>query len=196
MRREHVSKRKRKKKRKRKLPRVSSCGYMFLPRSRRRLGMNSRLSLRDGGPWLLSSILAASCPHGCLQAQDVRHLGRYGPEGLICCDTVTKSVARAVRTWKPGLSTSPGIWQLLVRCSSCLIAVVDFSGKSLLHLFPYSVLFRLTMDTCVCQSTEAWGLLVAMHLALCCPRRFGPLFLEVTCSSFCLRSTGLLISGR
>ena len=25
---------------------------------------------------------------------------------------------------------------------------------------------------------------------------FGPLYLEVTCSSFCLRSTGLLFSGR
>ena len=61
--------------------------------------MNSTLSLRDGGPWLLRSILAASCPHGCLQAQDARHLGRYGPEGLLCRDTVTKSVARAVRTW-------------------------------------------------------------------------------------------------
>ena len=50
---------------------------------------------------------------------------------------------------------------------------------------------------------------LVLHLALCCPRRtgkldyvgdgvyffFGPLYLEVTCSSFCLR-TGLLISGR
>ena len=68
VRREHVSKRKRKKKSKRKLPRVSSCGYKFLPLSRRLLGMISTLSLRDGGPWLLRSILAASCPHGCLQA--------------------------------------------------------------------------------------------------------------------------------
>ena len=102
-----------------------------------------------------------------------RHLGRYGSDGLFCCDTVTKSVARAVRTWKPGQSTSPGMWQLLVRCSSCLIAVVDFSGNSLLDLFLCSALFGLTMDTCVCQSTKAWGLLVAMHLALCCPRRTG-----------------------
>ena len=209
VRREHVSKRKRKKKRKRKLPRVSSCGYKFLPRSRRVLGMDSTLSLRDGEPWLLRSILAASCPHGCLQAQDARRLGGYGPEGLFCCDTVTKSVARAVGTWKHGLSTSPGIWQLLVRCSSCLNAVVEFSGNSLLDLFPYSALFGLTMDECVCQSTKAWVWLVAMHLALCCPRRtgildylgdgvyffFGPLYLEVTCSSFCLRSTGLLFLG-
>ena len=107
VRREHESKRKRKKKRKRKLPRVSSCGYKFLPRSRRLLGMNSTLSLRDGGPWLLRSILAASCLHGCLEAQDARHPGRYGPEGgFFCCDTMTKSVSRAVRTWKPGLSAS------------------------------------------------------------------------------------------
>ena len=35
-----------------------------------------------------------------------QHLGRYGPEGLFCRDTQTASVARAVRTWKPGLSTS------------------------------------------------------------------------------------------
>ena len=35
-----------------------------------------------------------------------RHLGRYGPEGHLCRDTETASVARAVRTWKPGLSTS------------------------------------------------------------------------------------------
>ena len=95
-----MSKRKRKKNRKRKLPRVSSCGYKFLPRSRRLLGMNSTLSLRDGGPWLLRSILAASCPHG---------------EGLLCFDTVTKSVARAVRTWIPGLSTSH--WYLAATCS-------------------------------------------------------------------------------
>ena len=35
-----------------------------------------------------------------------RHLGRYGPEGHLCRDTEAASVARAVRTWKPGLSTS------------------------------------------------------------------------------------------
>ena len=35
-----------------------------------------------------------------------RHLGRYGPEGHFCRDAETASVARAVRTWKPGLSTS------------------------------------------------------------------------------------------
>ena len=34
------------------------------------------------------------------------HLGRCGPEGHLCRDTETASVARAVRTWKPGLSTS------------------------------------------------------------------------------------------
>ena len=48
---------------------------------------------------------------------------------------------------------------------------------------------------------------LVLHLALCCPRRtgksdylgddvvffYGPLYLEVTCSSFCLRSTGLLL---
>ena len=35
-----------------------------------------------------------------------RHLGRYGPEGHLCCGTEFASVARAVRIWKPGLSTS------------------------------------------------------------------------------------------
>ena len=45
--------------------------------------------------------------------------------------------------------------------------MVDSSGRSLLDLFPFSALFGSTVDTCVCQYTEAWGLLVAMHLALC-----------------------------
>ena len=34
-----------------------------------------------------------------------RHLGRYGPERHLCRDTETASVARAVRTWKSGLSS-------------------------------------------------------------------------------------------
>ena len=86
---------KRKKKRKRKLPR---SGYKFLPRSRRPFGTNSSLVLRVGGHWLLRSNLAASCHRGSLQAQDARHLGRYGPEGHLCRDTETASVSRAVRT--------------------------------------------------------------------------------------------------
>ena len=63
-----LPKRKRKKKRKRKLPRNSSCprlassGYKFLPRSWRLFGTNSTQFLREGGPWLLRSILAALCP--------------------------------------------------------------------------------------------------------------------------------------
>ena len=44
---------------------------------------------------------------------------------------------------------------------------MDFSGRLLLDFFPYSALFGSTVDACVCQSSEAWGLLVAMHLALC-----------------------------
>ena len=107
-----LPKRKRKKKRKKKLPR---SGYKFLPRFRRLFGTNSTLFLREGGPWLLRSILAASCPYGSLLAQDARHLGRYGPEGHLCRDTEFASVARAVRTWKPGLSTSH--WYLAVTCS-------------------------------------------------------------------------------
>ena len=43
----------------------------------------------------------SSCPR--LAA---RHLGRYRPEGYLCRGTFTAFVARAVRTWKPGLSTS------------------------------------------------------------------------------------------
>ena len=117
--------RKKKKKRKKRLPRSSRprlprtdwffSGYMFLPRSRRLLGTISALFQREGGPWLLRSILAASCPYGSLQAQDARHLGRYGPEGHLCRDTEFASVARAVRTWKPGLSASH--WYLAVTCS-------------------------------------------------------------------------------
>ena len=42
----------------------------------------------------------SSCPR--LAAM---HLGRYGPEGHLRRDTVSAFVARAVRTWKPGLST-------------------------------------------------------------------------------------------
>ena len=57
---------------------------MFLPRSRRLLGTISTLFLRKGGPWLLRSILAVTCPHGFLQAQDALHLGRYGPDGHSC----------------------------------------------------------------------------------------------------------------
>ena len=35
--------------------------------------------------------------------------------------------------------------------------MVDSSGRPLLDLFPCSALFGLTVDTCVCQSTEAWA---------------------------------------
>ena len=97
--------RKKKKKRKKRLPRSSRprlvsryclksalaprtawfySGYMFLPRSRRLLGSISALSLREGGPWLLRSILAVTCFDSFLQAQDALHLGRYGPEGHLC----------------------------------------------------------------------------------------------------------------
>ena len=87
---------KKKKRRKKRLPRsprprpVSGCclrstrsrllrtawfysGYMFLPRSRRLRGTISTLFLRESGPWLLRSILAATC----LQARDAPHLGQY-----------------------------------------------------------------------------------------------------------------------
>ena len=118
-----LPKRKRKKKRKKKLPR---SGYKFLPRSRRLFGTNSTLSLREGGPWFLRSILAASCPHGSLQAQDARHLGRYGSEGHLCRGTEFASVARAVRTWKPGLCTSH--WYLAV---TCLVLVLSEEHRKL-----------------------------------------------------------------
>ena len=51
------------------------CGYMFLRRSWRLRGTISTLFLREGGRWLLRSILTVTCPHGFLQAQDVLHLG-------------------------------------------------------------------------------------------------------------------------
>ena len=41
--------------------------------------------------------------------------GRSVDQKDFCCDTVTKSVAHAVRTWKPGLSTSH--WYLAATCS-------------------------------------------------------------------------------
>ena len=63
--------RKKKKKRKKRLPQSSRprlprtawffSGYMFLPRSRRLLGTISALFQREGGPWLLRSILAVTC---------------------------------------------------------------------------------------------------------------------------------------
>ena len=66
----------------------------------------------EGGPRLLRSILAATCPHGCLQAHPrCLHLGRYGPEGHLCHDTETAFV----RTWKPGLSICH--WYLAPTCS-------------------------------------------------------------------------------
>ena len=68
--------------------------------SRRCFWFLFHIFLCEGGTRLLRSILAATCPHGFLQAQDARHLGRYGPEGHLCRDTETASVARAGRTWK------------------------------------------------------------------------------------------------
>ena len=121
-----------KRKRKRKLPR---SGYKFLPRSRRPFGTNSTLVLREGGPWL-------PCPHGCLQAQDARHLDRYGPEGHYAATQRPLPLLALYALGNLDFLRATGIWQLLVRCSSCLrSAVIDFSGRSLLDLFPYSALF-------------------------------------------------------
>ena len=159
-----LPKRKRKKKRKKKLPR---SGYKFLPWSRRLFGTNSTLFLREGGPWFLRSILAASCPHGSLQAQDARHLGRYGSEGHLCRGTEFASVARTVRTWKPGLSTSH--WYLAVTCavysttrqsrvwsSPLEYKSTDFSGRRILVWFPYSLLLGSTVDTCLASVHNNW----------------------------------------
>ena len=88
-----------------------------------------------------------------------RHLGRYGPEGHFCRDTVTASVARAVRTWKPGLSTSH--WYLVATCSVLVLpeeCCGGFFWEITSGFFPYSALFGSTVDTCVCQSSEACGL--------------------------------------
>ena len=159
-----LPKRKRKKKRKKKLPR---SGNKFLPRSRRLFGTNSTLFLREGRPWLLRSILAASCPHGSLQAQDARHLGRYGPEGHLCCGTEFASVARAVRTSKPGLSTSH--WYLAVTCSVLVLPeehrkLWSFLGDAYAELF-------------------LRPLVSGSHL---CGVFYDHLYLTVTCSAFAL----------
>ena len=78
----------------------------------------------------------SSCPR--LAA---RHLGRFGPEGHLCRDTVTALVARAVRTWKPGTPEEHRkIWSFLgdhhaefydpsymaVTCSAFVGAVQDY----------------------------------------------------------------------
>ena len=39
--------------------------------------LSFHIFLCEGGPRLQRSILAATCPHGCLQARDAPHLGRY-----------------------------------------------------------------------------------------------------------------------
>ena len=55
-----------------------------------------------------------------------RHYDRYGPEGHFCRDTVTASGARAVRTWKPGLSTCH--WYLAATCSVLVLPEECCSG--------------------------------------------------------------------
>ena len=108
-----LPKRKRKNKRKRKLPRNSS-----LPRSRRLFGTNSTLSLREGGPWLLRSILAASCPHGCLQAKMPGILVDMDQNDIYAATQRPLSLLALCALGNLDFPRATGIWQLLVRCLS------------------------------------------------------------------------------
>ena len=61
-------------------------------------------------------------------------------------------------------------WYLAATCSVLVLpeeCCGGFFWEITSGFFPYSALFGSTVDTCVCQSSEAWGLLVVMHLALC-----------------------------
>ena len=110
----------------------------------------------------------SSCPR--LAA---RHLGRYGPEGHLCRDTDTASVARVVRTWKPGLSTSH--WHL---APSCSVPDTPEEHRKIWTFLGdhYAEIFRPS-------------LISGSHL---CGVFYVPLFLTVTCSSFAL---GLRVYG-
>ena len=135
---------KKKKRKKRRLPRssrprlVSGCcrrstrarprllrnawfcsGYMFLPRSRRLFGTNSTLFLREGGPWLLRSILAATCRHGCLQAQDACHLGWvWSRRTFMPRHRDRFRCSRCSHLGNLVFLRATGIWHPLVRCLS------------------------------------------------------------------------------
>ena len=157
--------RKKKKKRKKKLPR---SGYKFLPRSRRLFGTNSTLFLREGGPWLLRSILAASCPHGSLQAKM--------PDILVGMDQ--KDTCAAAQSLLPLLALYAfgnldflrvtGIWQLLVRCSSCLPTRNYFYGPLYLAV------------TCAVYSTTPLYLTVTCS-GLALEYEFFGFFWKMTC---------------
>ena len=51
--------------------------------SRRCFWLLFHIFLCEGGPRLQRSILAAACPHGCLQARDAPHLGRYDQKDIL-----------------------------------------------------------------------------------------------------------------
>ena len=95
----------------------------------------------------------------------VRHLGRYGPEGHLCFDTETTSVARAVRTWKLGLSTSH--WYL---APSCSVSVTPEEHRKFWSFLgdAYAELFLRPLVS-------------GSHL---CGVLYDPLYLTVTCSVF------------
>ena len=130
------------------------CGYMFLPRSRRLCGTISTLFLREGGPWLLRSILTVTCPHGFLQAQDVLHLGRYGPEGLYAASPwphSSSSPAFACAVVVPVLRNDSAMYgqtvQNSVLCSrSCCSSAVVF--------LPFVPQRQIPMVQTVQQTTE------------------------------------------
>ena len=73
------------------------------------------------------------------------------PEGLLCRDTETASVARAVRTWKPGLSTHP---RYLARTCSVPVALeehrkIGTSGSPLTFFFD-SLYLAVTYSAFAC----------------------------------------------
>ena len=96
-----------------------------------------------------------------------RHLGRYGPEGHLCFDTETTSVARAGRTWKIGLSTSH--WYL---APSCSVSVTPEEHRKIRSFLgdAYAELFLRPLVS-------------GSHL---CGVLYDPLYVTVTCSEFAL----------
>ena len=83
-----------------------------------------------------------------------RHHGRYGPEGHLCRDTVPAFVARAARTWKPGLSTSH--WYLAPTCSVparlMSTGILKFLGDDFWKMFHHC----LAVDTRSCVGLRSF----------------------------------------
>ena len=88
-------------------------GYMFLPRFRRFLGTNSTLFLRE-----VRSILAATCPHGFLQAKMPGILVGMDQKDIYAATQRPLPLLALYALGKLAFLRATGIWLPLVRCLS------------------------------------------------------------------------------